>query len=120
MRNGAFKKSIIIACKAMGRITTQKSTSKMNSDEYVLIRRNVLDKMLDQLSKADESFSITAPASEVYSNKQMMELLHINDKLIRKYREKGLIGYTRVGDKYWYSRKDVEAFLNNNHFQAFE
>jgi len=43
------------------------------------------------------------PAPHYYNNKEVQQLLGINDKLIRKYRDLGLIGYTKVGDKFWYS-----------------
>lgn len=87
-------------------------------EDYVLISKKSLDEMmqkisiLDKVNKSNKKFAI-------YSNKQIIALLHINDKLIRKYREQGLIGYIKVGDKYWYSNDDVEEFLKSNHHQAF-
>ena len=88
-------------------------------EDLVLIKQDALEVLLHSLNELGKHKAHQQQPT-LYSNKQVMELLHINDKLIRKYREQGLIGYTKVGDKYWYSRKDVEAFLKNNHFQAFE
>ena len=50
---------------------------------------------------------------------ELRELLNVEEKLIRKYREQGLLSYSKVGDKYWYSQHDVIEFLNRNKFEAF-
>ena len=55
----------------------------------------------------------------VFDNKKLKELLGINDKLIKKYRDNGLLGYSRVGDKYWYTKEDVEKFLLKTHIDDF-
>ena len=91
----------------------------MKNDDYVLVGRDVLDNLLSRISELKKSLSIVRNPTELYSNKQVMDLLHVDDKLIRKYREQGLIGYHQVGKKYWYSQGDIEKFLKNNHYQAF-
>ena len=49
----------------------------------------------------------------VYTEKEMMELLHIDRKTLKKYRDEGLISYTHPFDKYYYSRDDLQSFLMN-------
>ena len=39
-----------------------------------------------------------------------MELLNIKYKYLMMLRDKGYIGYSRCGDKYWYSQADVDLF----------
>ena len=56
---------------------------------------------------------------KIYDNKKIRELLGINDKLLKKYRDNGLLGYSRVGDKYWYSEQDIEKFLSKTHIDDF-
>jgi len=90
----------------------------MGSD-YLLIDKTILEQLIKKAKEIGAAIPSTKRQSTVYSNKQVMKILHINDKLIRKYRELGLIGYSKVGDKYWYTRKDIEQFLWNNHYQAF-
>ena len=46
-----------------------------------------------------------------YDNKDIREMLKVNDKLIRKYRELGMLGYSQYGGKYWYSSEDIKCFL---------
>lgn len=71
----------------------------------------LLEKYRQDLSKAS--------SREVYDNHGLMDLLGIGDKYIKKLRDNGHIGYTRYGDKYWYSKADVEAFLKTYHYEAF-
>lgn len=55
----------------------------------------------------------------VYTNKTLLDLLQINTSTLRKYRDEGLIGYSKVGDKYYYSSDDVKKFLKQSHFEPF-
>ena len=49
--------------------------------------------------------------SKPLSNKEVKDLLNIQDRLLKKYRDDGLLGYSQVGDKYWYSHTDIDNFL---------
>lgn len=49
--------------------------------------------------------------TQVYDNKAIKQLLGIQDKLLKKYRDDGLLGYSQVGDKYWYTQNDIDNFL---------
>ena len=47
----------------------------------------------------------------IYTTKEVCHLLNIAPKLLVRYRNDGLLPYSRVGDKYWYTQKDIEEFL---------
>lgn len=53
---------------------------------------------------------MTENVHHVYDNKSLMEKLHIKDKLLKKLRDNGYLGYSRYGDKYWYTQEDVDNF----------
>ena len=36
-----------------------------------------------------------------------------------KLRDNGYLGYSREGDKYWYTQEDVDRFLRRFHYEAF-
>jgi len=55
----------------------------------------------------------------IYTNKALLELLQINTSTLRKYRDEGYLGYSKVGDKYYYTEDDVTRFLTTNHFEPF-
>lgn len=73
-----------------------------------LAKSNIINTLrpVYQYIKADEP---------VYSSTDLMNLLDMKEERLRKFRDKGYIGYTKYpgSDKIWYQKKDLEAFLNN-------
>lgn len=59
------------------------------------------------------------PACLVYDNNGLKSLLGIKDKYLKKLRDNGYLGYSREGDKYWYTQEDVDKFLRKFHYDAF-
>ena len=57
--------------------------------------------------------------NRVYDNKALMSLLGIKDRYLKRLRDNGLLGYSRHGDKYWYTQADVDRFLARCHFAPF-
>lgn len=55
----------------------------------------------------------------VYDNKSLMSLLRVKDRYLKRLRDNGLLGYSRHGDKYWYTQADVDRFLTRCHFAPF-
>lgn len=74
-----------------------------------------LDKLDELCSKVTEQKS----PLKVYSNKELCLLFSITDKTLRLYRNEGLISYSRVDDKIWYTQDDVDEFLKKHHYDAF-
>ena len=48
-----------------------------------------------------------------------MAKLGIKDKYLKKLRDNGYLGYSREGDKYWYTQADVDRFLRRFHYEDF-
>lgn len=55
----------------------------------------------------------------LYTNKEILALLNVNTKTLKKYRDNGWLGYSQVGDKFYYSADDINSFLTNTHQNAF-
>lgn len=55
----------------------------------------------------------------LYTNKEMLELLRVNNATLKKYRDGGYLGYSKIGDKYFYSMSDIQAFLRNTHNEPY-
>lgn len=86
-----------------------------------LSERELLEEILSKLDKqADTSVKQNqARTCQVYNNKDLMDLLGIKDKYLKKLRDNGYIGYSRMGDKYWYTQEDLDKFLHRFHYEAF-
>lgn len=61
-------------------------------------------------------------AYAVYTSKDLQALLDVKEATLRKYRDDGVLGYSRVGDKIWYRQEDLDAFLLNpiHRYNAFK
>ncbi len=93
----------------------------MESESQALNERDLLIKMLSLL---ETKISPTVSRDNddkfrVYDNKALMSLLNIKDKYLKKLRDNGYLGYSREGDKYWYTQEDVDNFLKRFHYNAF-
>lgn len=56
----------------------------------------------------------------IYTNKEMMKLLDASSATLKKWRDEGDLSYSLVGATYYYSKKDVEDFLKNHHYDAYK
>ena len=80
--------------------------------------RDILNRILSILEKQGKPCE-NALKNRVYDNQAIMELLNIKHKYLKMLRDKGFLGYSRCGDKYWYSQSDVDLFLSRFHYEAF-
>ena len=55
----------------------------------------------------------------VYTNKDMLDILNVNIKTLKKYRDTGYLGYSQIGDKFFYTSNDIALFFSKTHQEAF-
>ncbi len=53
------------------------------------------------------------------TNKQVCEKLFISQRTLQNYREQHGLKFSRVGDKFFFSKKDLELFLDQYHQRNF-
>lgn len=97
-------------------------TSTVVGSNLIIISRDILDNILMQLKELNERVATMLPTTSnplIYTNKSIKELLGIQDKLLKKYRDDGLLPYRQIGDKYWYTREDIEVLLSNSYNEAY-
>ena len=69
-----------------------------------------IDGIINRLSEADNK-------KVVYTNKELMQILDVDAKTLKKYRDEGLLGFSHPHDKYFYSHRDLENFLMNKNIR---
>lgn len=80
--------------------------------------REILEEILQTLTEQKKTLEMIVPNPlRIYNNKEIMELLGIKDKYLKKLRDNGYLGFSREGDKYWYTQKDVDCFLHSFHYE---
>ena len=85
-----------------------------------LCDRELLEKILSIVERQEKlPPSVHEGGHRLYANKSLMEKLNIKEKYLKKLRDNGYLGYSREGDKYWYTQEDVDRFLRRFHYEAF-
>lgn len=87
----------------------------MKDDFYA----NMLELVQGLTSEIKELKTALALSKPVYTNAELMDLLGVSTKTVKKWRDAGLLGYSQVGEVYLYSKADVEAFLLGIHHNAY-
>ena len=91
-----------------------------NTNVKNLCDRELLEKILSIVEEKAKSLENSRPDSNcLYDNKTLMVKLGIKDKYLKKLRDNGYLGYSREGDKYWYTQADVDRFLRRFHYEDF-
>lgn len=97
--------------------TTQlfnQSVSNLQTPKYALISVDELTMLIGQVKTLAEEVNNLKNYLNPHkplSSKEVMEILNVKERLLKKYRDDGLLAYSQVGDKYWYTYEDVTNFL---------
>lgn len=80
----------------------------------LILSIELLNKQVKELSDKSK-----VTGKKIYTNSEIRELLGVQDKLIRKYRDDGKLAYHKEGDKFWYTQEDIDQFLSHNYNEAY-
>lgn len=76
-----------------------------------------LTPIIEKLERIEKS--IRAPsAMEVFSEKETCEILKCARSTLKRYRERGVISYSHIGGRIYYTRKYLEKFLEDNRIEV--
>lgn len=89
---------------------------------FALVSVETLSLLFDEVKSLRYELSAIrlTPAKRIYTNKELMELLGIGDKLVKKYRDEGQLGFSQEKDKFWYTQGDVDRFLASHYYPPFK
>lgn len=92
----------------------------MTKEEEQIIMKLVdsMSTLTDEIRAAKGNMS-NSGMPQLYTNKTLLELLQINTSTLRRYRDEGMLGFSKIGDKYYYTAADVDRFLKKGHNEPF-
>ena len=76
-------------------------------------------KDFNELKSSLESSKIPIREDALYTNQEIRNILGVEERLVKKYRDDGLLTFHRVGDKYWYKGVDILKFLDKCKYESF-
>lgn len=87
------------------------------NEELILIKESHLASIIGKVHELEQEVrtlrSKRQPAKMILTNDDMRDLLHVNNKLLKKYRDRGLLDYSYACGKFWYTLDNVRRFLKN-------
>ena len=102
-------------------INSLSSHSQINDMVLVsLTDINRLNSYLVELIQEVKDLKNKINPKKIYNNQDIKNLLDIKDKVLKKYRDEGILGFHRVGDKFWYTQEDIDKFLINCYLPPFK
>ncbi|GHV44176.1 hypothetical protein FACS1894180_5210 [Bacteroidia bacterium] len=60
-------------------------------------------------------FAEQTPLSDWLDNQDVMHLLHISPRTLQTLRSNGTLPFSRIGNKIYYRRQDIEKILSDNY-----
>ncbi|TGY04145.1 hypothetical protein [Muribaculum sp. NM65_B17] len=92
-----------------------------HSASLILVDKTVIDNLIQTVKELQSEIKTikVKPFKSIFNNQEIKGLLGIQDKLLKKYRDEGLLAYTQVGDKYWYTWDDIQSFLHYHREEAY-
>ena len=107
----------------MEKVLSMRRSCGNPQNQIVTVEADKLNKLVEFVhSLADEvrgMRSLCQSSTVIYTNKTIKEVLGVQDKLLKKYRDDGLLSFHQVGDKFWYTYDDVQQFLSKHYYPAF-
>ena len=71
------------------------------------------------IEEYEDSTEVSVKPKYLFNNKTLMAYLGVNHRLLAKYRNDGYLGYTQIGEKFFYTQEDVDQLLKSNYYEAF-
>lgn len=95
----------------------------MAATQLIAVSEDELETVKDMLKNVSNTLTEMKESgvygNRIYTNKQLMECLGIGDKLIKKYRDDGILSFHKIGDKFWYTEEDVQEFLAQGYVKGY-
>ena len=54
-----------------------------------------------------------------YTNDDLIDLLKVSRRTLSTWRDQGLIGFSQIGSKIYYSQSDIEEFMKTHYRKPF-
>lgn len=104
----------------------------MEDKELTLLRIQARERRTESLKALDETLkelreqllllkdTLVLHEKMVFSNQEVILMFDATSATIKKWRDEGLLGYSQIGSKIYYSSQDLSDFMKNTHIEAFQ
>jgi len=86
-------------------------------DDFFKEQYDHIQRKLDKIA-SDFIYARQLPDDIFMDNPKFLELMGISQKTAQAWRDKGIIGYSQIGNKIYYRMTDIKDLLDKYHIKA--
>ena len=80
---------------------------------------NTLVERLDSLNEKVSSGYKQKPEEIIFDNADVLKILKVSRRTLQQWRTDGVIGFSQVGSKLYYTQKDISEFIQRHYQKRF-
>lgn len=88
----------------------------MNNTETQQITLKEIQDKLDILTTKINKLQKNKLENQIIDNADFLQLMNISNSTAKNWRNKGVIPYSQIENKFYYKIKDIQQMLNDNYF----
>lgn len=78
----------------------------------------ILDR-LDSINEKVSSGNNLKPEEIIYDNADALKILKVSRRTLQSWRTEGLIGFSQIGSKLYYTQRDLNLFVQKHYKKSF-
>lgn len=89
--------------------------------QYFQFTEKEYQALIERLDLINEKISGKQPNQEntIYDNSDALKILKVSRRTLQSWRTEGLISYSQVGSKLFYTQKSISEFIQNHSNKRF-
>lgn len=91
-----------------------------NNSEVIKDMLLAIDEVANNLEIGVNALATSASQERYLNNNQVCKMLHISQRTLQDYRDKGRISFYKLEGKILYKLSDIENLLESNYYKAWE
>jgi len=83
--------------------------------------KSEMEQVKELLSQLTENLSekFQKPENVIFDNADVLDILKVSRRTLQQWRTDGVIGFSQVGSKLYYTQKDISDFIARHYNKAF-
>ncbi len=83
--------------------------------------KSEMEQVKELLSQLTEKLSekFLKPENVIFDNADVLKILKVSRRTLQQWRTDGVIGFSQVGSKLYYTQKDISEFIQRHYQKRF-
>lgn len=89
--------------------------------EFIQITEKDYKALIERLDSLNEKLSANkqSPEDIIFDNADVLKILKVSRRTLQQWRTDGVISFSQVGSKLYYTQKDINEFIQRHYQKRF-